>query len=86
MTASSSGFSGSGRADVKKRSPFAANAAPASPFALRVMRRAGCSPWGSISHSAVPYSVPFALSVATVVTSRDPSGLSTSPLSRGIAT
>ena len=62
------------------------NAALASPFALRVSRRAGSSPVGSTSHSAVTNLVFLASSVATAVTSRVPSGDSTSPLSRGMAT
>ena len=85
FTGSASGLSGSGRAEVKYRSPLAANTAPASPLALRVIRRACLAPPGSTSHSAVQYSVPFAPRVATVVTSRAPSGLSVKPLTLGIA-
>ena len=62
------------------------NAALASPLALRVSRRAGFSPVGSTSHSAVTNFVVLASSVATLVTSRDPSGDSTNPLTRGMAT
>ena len=85
LTGSASGVSGSGRAELKYSSPPAANTAPASPLALRVMRRACFCPAGSSSHRAVPYSVPLAFSVATVVTSRLPSGLNARPATRGIA-
>jgi hypothetical protein len=61
-------------------------AAPLSPLALRVSRRAGRSPAGSISHSAETYFVLSGPSVARLETSRVPSGESASPAARGRAT
>ena len=45
--------SGSGLAEVKRRSPERAKTADDSPFVERVSRRAGASPAGSSSHRAV---------------------------------
>ena len=81
-----SSASGSGRAETKSTSPPGVNAGAPSPFALRVSRRAGASPVGSTSHSAVTNAVRLGLSVATVVTRRVPSGDSASPPTRGSAT
>ena len=78
--------SGSGRAEVNSSEPSGRNAAPLSPLALRVSRRAGRSPVGSTSHSAVTYLVRLGFSVCTAVTSRVPSGESARPEPRGRST
>ena len=65
--------SGSGRAEVNRRSPSGRNAGAVSPTPL-VSLRAGRSPAGSISHSAVRKRVRSGSGAATVVTSRVPSG------------
>jgi hypothetical protein len=78
--------SGSGRAERKSRSPVGVKAGSLSPGSPRVSRRAGRTPAGSTSHSAPRYRVPSASGVETWVTSRVPSGASTSPAQRGRAT
>src|SRR5665647_3570085 len=80
---SSSAASALRREDVKSRSPSGVKDAPVSPWALRVRRREGFARLGYPSHSAVWVLVPSWLSVATCVTSRDPSGESTRPEMRG---
>ena len=80
---SSSSSAGSGRAEVNSSEPSGRKAAPASPFALRVRRRAGRSPAGSVSQSAVTYLVRLEFSVCTAVTSRVPSGDRVRPAPRG---
>ncbi len=85
-SSSSSSEAGSGRAEVNSSEPSGRNAAPPSPFALRVRRRAGRSPAGSTSHSAVTHLVRLGFSVWTAVTSRLPSGDSRSPAPRGRST
>ncbi len=77
---------GFGRALTNSSDPSGRNAAPDSPLALRVSRRAGRRPSGSTSHSAVTYFVRLGSRVATAVTSLVPSGLSVSPPVRGNAT
>ena len=81
-SSAASASSGSGRAEVKSRSPSGRNAGPDSPVP-RVSLRAGRSPAGSISHSAVRKRVRFGSGVATVVTSRAPSGDTARPANRG---
>ncbi len=49
----SSSLSSPGRTEENRRSPDGVNAAPDSPFAPRVRRRAGRRPVGSTSHNAV---------------------------------
>ena len=61
---------------------MAAKAAPVSPLALQVIRRACFSPAGSSSHRAVTNSVPLPFSVETVVTSVEAFN---APLARGEA-
>ena len=58
---------------MNSRSPSGRNAGAGSPVP-RVSLRAGRAPAGSISHSAVRKRVRFGSGVATVVTSRAPSG------------
>lgn len=82
----SSSDCGSGRPEVKSRSPEGVKIAPPSPFAERVRRRAGCCPLGSTSQSAVVYAVLSVESVDTEVTRRVPSWESTRPPTRGRAT
>ena len=73
------------REDVNRMLPSAANTGLPSPLSLRVSRRAGAAPAGSISHTALTNLAPSSSSPATVVTSRVPSGLSRSPAVRGRA-
>ncbi|MEJ7702962.1 MAG: hypothetical protein WKF47_04595 [Geodermatophilaceae bacterium] len=77
--------SGSGRAELNSNSPLGANTGEASPDALRVSRRASFLPLGSTSQSAVCHFFFSGSSIATAVTSRDPSWDSASPPSRGMA-
>ena len=82
-SSSSTSSSGSGRAEVNSSDPSGRKAAPPSPLALRVSRRAGASPAGSTSQSAVTYFVRLGFSVETAVTNLPPSGESTRPEPRG---
>ena len=74
-----------GRTATNKTSPSEVNAGADSPLAPRVNRRAGRCPSGSTSQTAVTYSVRLSLSSLTVVTTREPSGDTASPDTRGRA-
>src|SRR5215207_2846542 len=74
-----------GRDATKRMSPSAVKAGDDSPLAPRVSLRAGRRPVGSTSQTALTNSVRLSLSSATVVTTRDPSGETARPESRGSA-
>lgn len=74
---------GPGRREVNSTLPSGTKTGPASPSALQVSRRAGSAPLGSTTHTALTQRVRSGSSVATVVISRVPSGLSASPDARG---
>jgi hypothetical protein len=78
--------SGSGRAEVKSSVPSGDQPGEDSPGALRVSRRAGRPPAGSISHTADCHFVRSEFSVWTATASRVPSGDSARLPSRGSAT
>ena len=81
----SSAQSAVGRDETNSRSPSMVNAGDESPLALRVSRRAGRWPAGSISQTAPMCSFRLSLSSVTVVTTRDPSADTASPETRGNA-